>query len=331
MKFHNYIYGQTWSMVATIDRMAQLKYSESYLKEILNNDKNSKNLKDTITHGKIEFKNLKYSYIIKPKDTPSTHPPSPSDSNHSTEEKVINVLNNFNLTIKSKEKIAFLGKSGSGKSTLMKLLVRLLNLNPPNSGEILIDNINIQDININYLRKNVNYINQNTMLFDEDVYYNIKYGNKMDEDLNSYPPEPSPEINQITNNNNNNNTNSNEINTNQKIENILRKYDLLTIYDNLDTKLHTKAGPKGTNLSHGMQKVTIIMRGIMRNSKIIILDEPLAGLDSKTREKIIKLILNECKNRTIIIITHDKEILPYMDRVVDINDINDKILSPSNS
>ena len=63
----------------------------------------------------------------------------------------------------------------------------------------------------------------------------------------------------------------------------------------------------------------------MRNSKIIILDEPLAGLDSKTREKIIKLILNECKNRTIIIITHDKEILPYMDRVVDINDI------PSNS
>ena len=57
-------------------------------------------------------------------------------------------------------------------------------------------------------------------------------------------------------------------------------------------------------------------------SKIIIFDEPLAGLDQKTRKKIIKMIINESINKTLLIITHDKEIIPHMDRVVDINNLN---------
>ena len=71
-----------------------------------------------------------------------------------------------------------------------------------------------------------------------------------------------------------------------------------------------------------MQKVTITLRGILRKSKIIILDEPLTGLDQITREKIINLILNEIKNKTVIIITHDKEILPYMDKTINLKEIN---------
>ena len=106
------------------------------------------------------------------------------------------------------------------------------------------------------------------------------------------------------------------------IDNLLDKYDLRTIYDNLEKGLETEAGPKGSKLSLGMQKVTILMRGLMRKSKIIIFDEPLAGLDQKTREKVINLILGETENKTVLIITHDQEIIPYMDRVVNLKDIN---------
>ena len=68
-----------------------------------------------------------------------------------------------------------------------------------------------------------------------------------------------------------------------------------------------------------MQKVTIILRGILKQGKIIIFDEPLAGLDSTTRGKVMKLMQEECKNKTMIVITHDKEILPYMDQIINLN------------
>ena len=66
------------------------------------------------------------------------------------------------------------------------------------------------------------------------------------------------------------------------------------------------------------------MRGILRKSKIIIFDEPLAGLDELTREKVIKLILNETKNKTVLVITHDKEILPFMDKIINLKNINNQ-------
>jgi len=252
-----------------------------------------KNLKNTINKGKIEFKNIHFNY---------------KKSNQS-------IIKNLNLTIESNEKIAILGKSGSGKSTLVKLLIRLYKLT---KGEILIDNTPIQDINIQYLRHKVNYINQNTLLFDEDIYYNIKYGNKTNKTNYQFTsPSPSKQTNQLEEQ-----TNQLEEQTNKKIKEILENYDLLTIYDNLEKGMKTYAGPKGSKLSLGMQKVTILMRGLMRDSKIMIFDEPLSGLDAKTREKVIKMIVEETKNKTVIIITHDKEIIPYMDRTIELNEIN---------
>jgi len=70
-----------------------------------------------------------------------------------------------------------------------------------------------------------------------------------------------------------------------------------------------------------MQKVTMVMRGIMKQSKILILDEPLAGLDMSTKSKVINLIVNESQGKTVIIITHDHEIVPYMDDVIDLNQL----------
>jgi len=293
LHFQGYLYGQAWDISSTIDRWVQIQYNKDYLEDLMQATEKGKNLKNTINKGKIEFKNIHFNY------KKSNQP----------------IIKNLNLTIESNEKIAILGKSGSGKSTLVKLLIRLYKLT---KGEILIDNTPIQDINIQYLRHKVNYINQNTLLFDEDIYYNIKYGNKTNKTNYQFTsPSPSKQTNQLEEQ-----TNQLEEQTNKKIKNILKKYDLLTIYDNLEKGLETYAGPKGSKLSLGMQKVTILMRGLMRDSKIMIFDEPLSGLDEKTREKVIKMIVEETKNKTVLIITHDKEIIPYMDRTIELNEIN---------
>ena len=73
-----------------------------------------------------------------------------------------------------------------------------------------------------------------------------------------------------------------------------------------------------------MQKVTLILRSVLKNSKIIVFDEPLAGLDKNTRIKILNLIKNECKNKTIIIITHDKEVFDIVDKKINLNELNKK-------
>ena len=63
-------------------------------------------------------------------------------------------------------------------------------------------------------------------------------------------------------------------------------------------------------------KITILLRGIFKPGKIIIFDEPLSGLDATTRQKVIKLINEYCINKTVIVITHDKELLQHMDRMI---------------
>jgi ABC-type transport system involved in cytochrome bd biosynthesis fused ATPase/permease subunit len=112
--------------------------------------------------------------------------------------------------------------------------------------------------------------------------------------------------------------------SNTEIEYVIKKYQLETVYAGLNEGLETNTGVNGGNLSLGMQKVTILLRGIFKDSKIIIFDEPLAGLDANTRQKIIKLITEYCNGKTVIIITHDKEILPYMNRIINISDLNNQ-------
>ena len=198
------------------------------------------------------------------------------------------LFKNFSLKIKDNEKIGIVGRSGTGKTTLMKMLI---NLHTPEKGEILIDNKNIANISKKSLRNHVNYVNQKTNLFNDTLMYNLKYGNEKSE---------------------------------LEIEKILKLYKLEEIYSELNDGYKTEVGINGGNLSGGMQKVTTLVRSILKPCGIIIFDEPLAGLDEKTRKKVMKMIFNECKDKTIIVITHDKEILPYLDRVININEIQDK-------
>ena len=199
------------------------------------------------------------------------------------------ILNKLNLVIKDKEKVALLGRSGSGKSTLSKLILKFYKYD----GQIYIDNQNIKNINAKYLRKKVVYANQKTMLYDISVIDNIKYGNNAETD---------------------------------SIMKILNSYQLVELFNGLKDGIHSDSGVQGNELSGGMQKVVILLRSILKaeenNSYIIIFDEPLSGLDEKTRKKVIKLMNDKCSGKTLIIITHDKEILPFMDRVIDLSEIH---------
>ena len=194
------------------------------------------------------------------------------------------LFDDLSLKIAGGNKIGLIGRSGSGKSTLMKMLIGLYK---PENGDIFIDGVNIHDMDFQYLRDNVNYVNQKTNLFDETVLYNMLYGND-------------------------------HISEDELLKK-LEQYKLLEVFSDLPDGVYANAGIHGGNLSGGMQKITLLMRGILKPGKIMILDEPLAGLDSNTRMKVMDMILAETKDKTLIVITHDKEILPSMDRVVDIN------------
>ena len=244
--------------------MSTIDFYSNYINDILLYENNN-NFKNNINNGKIVFDNICFKYN---KDDPKY------------------LFKDFSLTINSNDKVAIIGRSGSGKTTLMKMVV---DLHRPQKGNIYIDNVNIKNIDNEYLRNKVMYVNQRTVLFDKSVMYNIKYGN---EDISD-----------------------------DKILKIIQKYELQSIYQELENGLQTNSGINGNNLSLGMQKTTIILRSIINKSKIIIMDEPLAGLDNKTRQKIIKLIISECKDKTLIVITHDKEILPYMNKRINLQSL----------
>lgn len=203
------------------------------------------------------------------------------------------IFSEFSLTIKKNERVAIIGQSGSGKSTLMKLLLGLL---PISGGSIMINNVPIQNIEPEVLRSHINYINQRTQLLNGTVLENMKYGNKIDD---------------------------------KKLIGIVKKYGLDINFQNLEKGLMSDVGNQGKSMSGGMQKIIMNVRGILKKGNVIIFDEPLAGLDAITRMKMIRMIDEMTKNKTVVVITHDKEILGIMNKTINLHDIkkNKKLVS----
>ena len=267
--------------------MSTLKNMDNYFQRKIYDRLNTLRLDSNYTNnlenfkGNIEFFNVffKYEIIDIPYNT------------HKKEKKaeLTNIINNLNLSIKSGERVVLSAKSGSGKTTLMKLL---LGFYKPQSGNINLDHSNINTINPTVLRDKINYINQKTLLFQDTIINNMRYGNKK---------------------------------TEKEVIDFLRKYNLLNIFKDCDkspdTCLNRVIQSSGLNMSLGMQKVIFLVRGILKSSDVYIFDEPLTSLDPKTRENIIKMIDVETKNKTVIIITHDSEINKIVDRELNLLDI----------
>jgi ATP-binding cassette subfamily C protein/competence factor transporting protein len=198
------------------------------------------------------------------------------------------IFSGFSLRIKKNERVAILGQSGSGKSTLMKLLLGLL---PLKGGNIFVNDIPIQNIEPDVLRSHINYINQRTQLLNGTVLENMKYGNTIDD---------------------------------KKLVGIVKKYGLDANFQSLEQGLRSDVGNQGKSMSGGMQKIIMNVRGILKKGNVVVFDEPLAGLDAITRVKMIKMIDDMTKNKTLIVITHDKEILGIMNKTINLHDMKKK-------
>lgn len=190
------------------------------------------------------------------------------------------ILDNFNLELNTNNIIGIAGKSGKGKSTIAKLIIKMYKYD----GSIYIDNINLKNIDTNYLRNNIIYVNQNSKLFDKNINQNIFYGC-------------------------NDKSSVDKLNIIMKYENIKKLFTKLNFKNNV--------GSAGSNLSGGERQIINIINGLITPSKILILDEPTNALDIELKKELIEVIKHFKKyKKCIIIISHDHDIFPIFDRKI---------------
>lgn len=197
------------------------------------------------------------------------------------------VFKNISFDIDLNNKIiGITGLSGQGKSTFAKLIIKMYEY----SGNIYIDDKNIQDINYSYIRDNIVYINQTTKLFDKTVIDNILYG-CCKKNINK---------------------------CNKYLEEIFKYKKIRRLFKNININNDT-AGSLGEKLSGGQRQIINIISGLISPSKILILDEPTNALDKDLKDELIAVIKYFKKyKKTIIIISHDKDIYGLFDKEVNI-------------
>lgn len=179
------------------------------------------------------------------------------------------VLKGVSFDIKAGEKIALVGYSGAGKSTIVQLLMRFYNYQ---SGEIRVDGKSVREYGISDLRKNIAIVPQEVMLFGGTIYDNISYG------------KPSA--------------------SREEIIDAARRAHALEFIDSFPERLETIVGERGIKLSGGQRQRIAIARAILKDPKILILDEATSSLDAES-EKLVQIALDELmKNRTTIVIAH---------------------------
>jgi ATP-binding cassette subfamily B protein len=196
--------------------------------------------------------------------------------------KDVSVIKNFNLELDIRNKIiGITGQSGRGKSTVVKLLLKMYN---DYEGDIYIDDVNIRNINPDYIRKNIIYVNQNFKLFDRLIVENIMYGCSHNESCDE-------NLKYI-------------MNKYKKINELFKDNDIYT----------TRVGPLGEKMSGGQKVVISIITGLISPSIGLILDEPTVGLDGDLKMEVLNLIKEYKKNKKfILIITHDTDVHKILD------------------
>ena len=208
--------------------------------------------------GVITFRNVNFSYI-------------PGQQ----------VLHDFNLEVRAGHKIALVGATGSGKTTVVNLLMRFYDVD---SGEILIDGVNIKDIDCCRLRENTAIVLQDTILFADTVRSNVKYSDREASD--------------------------------ERMEEAARMSNchdmILRLQDGYDTVL----SGEGYNLSQGQRQLLSIARAFLAQPKILILDEATSSVDTRTEKRIQDAMVKLMESRTSLIIAHRLSTIQDADFIV---------------
>ncbi len=191
------------------------------------------------------------------------------------------VLKDFNLTVKSGQKVAIVGATGSGKTTLVNLLTRLYDID---SGEILLDGQDIQDIPLSELRRSIAIVLQDTVLFSDTIAANIRYGRL---DAGQAQVEAAAAT----------------ANADHFIAQLPREYE-------------TQLSESGGNLSQGQRQLLSIARAVLADPKILILDEATSSVDTRTEMHIQQAMVALMAGRTSLIIAHRLSTIRDADNIV---------------
>jgi ATP-binding cassette, subfamily B, multidrug efflux pump len=189
------------------------------------------------------------------------------------------VLENIDLTIEQGKTVALVGKTGSGKSTLVTLVPRLLDAP---EGSVLIDGIPIRHYKLEQLRQSIGFVPQETFLFSDSIAENIAFGVESRE------------------------SRAESKNGNGKIT-VEKAAEIAGLADDIadfEYKYEQRVGERGITLSGGQKQRTAIARAVMRNPRILILDDSLSAVDTYTEEKILHGLRDVRENRTTLIVSH---------------------------
>ena len=181
----------------------------------------------------------------------------------------IHALKNISFKVNQGESIAIIGNTGAGKSTLANLICRMYDIS---SGSLKIDEKSIQKYDLSCLRSQIGFVPQDVFLFSDSIRNNIAFGN--------------PEMNE------------------EKIIQAAMDADLLNNIGDLPNGFDTQVGERGITLSGGQKQRVSIARAIAREPKILILDDALSAVDTKTENTILEAMTKIMKERTSLIISH---------------------------
>lgn len=190
-------------------------------------------------------------------------------------------LDHFNLKIQPGEKVALVGRSGSGKTTAVNLLTRFVQ---PNSGEILIDAVDIREVRLESLRKQFALVSQDVFLFDDTLYNNVVYG------------RPSA--------------------TEDEVESALKAANLWELVTNAPEGWRQRIGANGNQLSGGQRQRVSIARAILKDAPILLLDEATSALDNESERLVQQALERLMHGRTSIIVAHRLTTIEQADRIV---------------
>lgn len=195
-----------------------------------------------------------------------------------------NIINNISFKINKNSSIALVGESGSGKSTIIKLIMGLIKYD---EGNILIDDKELSKLNLNIFYDNVTYISQEAPIFDGTLRENLIFDKKISD---------------------------------EKIKKVLSLVCLDKFYGKLEDGLDTELGEKGIRMSGGERQRVALARLFFDDSKIIILDEATSAMDNITEKLVMKNVVKQLNNKTLIVIAHRLETIKDVDKIYVLSD-----------
>lgn len=252
LNFLGFVYREIRGSLANIENLFTLMGQAPKVSDV----ENAKDL--IVSQGKIEFEGVRFQY---------------------RDDRII--LHDVSFVIEPGQKVAVVGESGAGKSTLVKLLFRFYDLN---GGSILIDGQNINQVSQSSLRKVIGIVPQDTVLFNDSILENIRYGR----------PEASD----------------------QEVQQAIDLAHLRRFISSLPDGQNTQVGERGLKLSGGEKQRVAIARTILKRPPIMMFDEATSSLDSQSEQAILNALKDIAQGHTSLVIAHRLSTVIDADKIV---------------